>query len=96
MLGPVPPVRRVVRPTDQTPDVFPNNPGRRLIAGEIDQRHEWLEVKNRRWCLTCRAFQQRIGEAHAWLPLAARACPRDTPYASWKQEEFGEASNGAR
>jgi len=40
-------------------------------------QHHWIEVLNRRWCLTCNAFQQR--GTFGWRPRTALACPHLYP-----------------
>lgn len=47
--------------------------------------HEWIEVKNRRWCIGCETFSQRVNEAAPWkLASPFETCPRNTVYARSK------------
>lgn len=66
----------------QRPDGVGRNRG---VAAVVSRgEHEWITVKNRQWCLTCRAYQQRSAEGRPWHPWVPDKCPWDTPYA-WRQ-----------
>ncbi len=44
--------------------------------------HEWIEVKGRRWCIGCDAFQRRGDTIYRqWMPEISDECPRNTPAA---------------
>ena len=45
--------------------------------------HEWIEVRHRRWCLTCAAFQQKT-RSTGWQPRVGEFCPWSTVYAQRK------------
>lgn len=40
----------------------------------MDERHNFIEVLNRRWCVTCDLFQRRANERKSWLPAAIERC----------------------
>jgi hypothetical protein len=42
--------------------------------------HDWITVRNRRWCLGCDLFQSTGAEQPFPIPRVL-ACPRTTPYA---------------
>jgi len=42
--------------------------------------HDWIEVKGRRWCVGCDAFQERPSERRPW-PFIEPECRRNTPHA---------------
>lgn len=42
--------------------------------------HDFIEVKDRRWCICCDLFQQKEPGA-AFFPTPRNPCPRNTPYA---------------
>lgn len=44
--------------------------------------HDWIEILNRRWCLTCGLFQSRKVAAAPWFPTGREVCPMDTPRAA--------------
>lgn len=39
--------------------------------------HDFVEVRNRRWCLNCDLFQHK-GRGAAYFPKPPIPCPRDT------------------
>jgi hypothetical protein len=54
----------------------------------MQRDHEWVQVRQRRWCLGCCAFQYRVGKSKEWRGGGnEKLCPRDTPYAI-KQDGF--------
>jgi hypothetical protein len=56
-----------------------------------DNGHEFVEVGNRRWCVTCTLFQQR---SHKGFPPPLLPCPRSTPYAAWlEKKQSGQEEN---
>lgn len=55
----------------------------------LERTHEWIVVANRRWCLTCAAFQHRRDERHDWQPPRPTLCAWDTDYALRKMEAGG-------
>lgn len=42
--------------------------------------HDFVEVRDRRWCLCCDLFQTKSPTA-AFFPTPRKLCPRDTPRA---------------
>lgn len=48
--------------------------------------HEFVEVRDRRWCLCCDLFQQKAKGA-AFFPTPRKPCPRDTRRARLQDEE---------
>lgn len=51
-----------------------------------EQEHEFVTVKDRRWCLGCDLFQthkviSNMGLRCGWVPIKYGPCPRNTPYA---------------
>lgn len=46
-----------------------------------ERTHEWLQVRRRRWCLTCGAFQSRASGWADWQPSCDTVCAWDTDYA---------------
>jgi hypothetical protein len=58
--------------------------------------HEWLQVRNRRWCLCCAAFQTRRDKEREWWPRAAAECPMTTPYAANRKFHVETTAEQAR
>lgn len=58
--------------------------------------HEFITVKNRRWCLGCDLFQQKQPTA-AFFPTPRKPCPETTPHARIKREKArGDAKATAK
>lgn len=43
--------------------------------------HQWIEVGQRRWCMTCDSFQMKTNPSGEWKGWAGAYCQRTTPYA---------------
>jgi hypothetical protein len=56
--------------------------------------HEWIEVGNRRWCITCAAFQSRSKPGDSWRPMVKLHCDHDAPYANRPTILAKEQGNG--
>lgn len=54
--------------------------------------HDFIEVKDRRWCLCCDLFQQKPKDA-AFFPVPRNPCPRNTPYAAMQDKREQEAEH---
>ena len=52
--------------------------------------HDFITVKNRRWCVGCGLFQNKR-KAGASFPEAPTPCPRDTPRARQEDAKRREA-----
>jgi len=49
------------------------------MSRSIVADHDWIEVLNRRWCVTCDAFQHRSHSDRPWAPRVGEVCPRIYP-----------------
>lgn len=51
--------------------------------------HDFIEVKDRRWCTCCNLFQSKSPTA-AFFPTPRKLCPRDTPHARSLNEKSSQ------
>jgi hypothetical protein len=59
-------------------------------SGEMYRKdHEWIEVRHRRWCVGCDAFQYRVANRKEWAGIVPKFCPRNTPRARQQDRSRG-------
>ena len=59
---------------------------------EGEGEHEFVTVRNRRWCVCCDMYQAKSGDER-WQQPAIK-CSRSTPYAEAKDELNAQLAKG--
>lgn len=55
-----------------------------MSEGKFTAEHEFVEVRNRRWCLGCDLFQQKPHTSNPF-PTSRNGCPENTPRANLRK-----------
>lgn len=62
-----------------------------MTLTQDENGHNWLTVGNRRWCMSCDAFDSYHGDR--WHPGIKRPCPK--VYTAWEAEITMTGPRGA-